>query len=55
MGWTFSKLEVYRAQDFYPLPFEPKPELSDNWEPIAKNNRCQQDTKPSDPEMVNPD
>ena len=32
-GWTFPKLEVYQARDFYPLPFEPKQGLWDNWEP----------------------
>ncbi len=29
----FPKLEVYQARDFYPLPFEPKQGLWDNWEP----------------------
>ena len=32
-GWTFPKLEVYKARDFYPLPYEPKQGLWDNWEP----------------------
>ena len=32
-GWTFPKLEKYTAKDFYPLPYEPKEGLWDNWEP----------------------
>ncbi len=32
-GWTFPKLEVYSAGDFYPLPYEPKEGLWDNWQP----------------------
>jgi len=29
-GWTFPQLEKYTAQDFYPLPYEPKEGLWDN-------------------------
>lgn len=32
-GWTFPKLEKYTIQDFYPLPYEPKEGLWDNWQP----------------------
>jgi cytidine deaminase len=32
-GWTFPKLEKHTAADFYPLPYEPKEGLWDNWEP----------------------
>lgn len=32
-GWTFPKLEKYTVQDFYPLPFEEKEGLWDNWQP----------------------
>jgi cytidine deaminase len=32
-GWTFPKLEKYTAKDLYPLPYEPKEGLWDNWQP----------------------
>ncbi len=32
-GWTFPKLEVHTAKDLYPLPYEPKAGLWDNWQP----------------------
>jgi len=32
-GWTFPKLEKYTIKDFYPLPYEPKEGLWDNWQP----------------------
>jgi cytidine deaminase len=32
-GWTFPKLEKYTIKDFYPLPYEPKEELWNNWQP----------------------
>jgi cytidine deaminase len=32
-GWTFPKLEKFKASDFYPLPYEPKEGLWNNWEP----------------------
>ncbi len=32
-GWTFPKLEKYTIKDFYPLPYEPKENLWDNWQP----------------------
>lgn len=32
-GWTFPKIEKYTAGDFYPLPYEPKEGLWDNWQP----------------------
>lgn len=32
-GWTFPKLEKYIIKDFYPLPYEPKEGLWDNWQP----------------------
>ena len=32
-GWTFPKLEKYTIKDFYPLPYEPKDGLWDNWQP----------------------
>ncbi|MBI4079367.1 MAG: hypothetical protein HY429_03670 [Candidatus Levybacteria bacterium] len=31
-GWTFSKIEKYTAKDFYPLPYEPKEGLWDNFQ-----------------------
>ncbi|MBI5358368.1 hypothetical protein HZB69_01935 [Candidatus Amesbacteria bacterium] len=32
-GWIFPKLEKFKISDFYPLPYEPKEGLWDNWEP----------------------
>jgi len=32
-GWMFAKLEKYTIKDFYPLPYEPKESLWDNWQP----------------------
>jgi cytidine deaminase len=32
-GWTFPKIEKYTIKDFYPLPYETKEGLWDNWEP----------------------
>lgn len=32
-GWTFPRLQVFTAQDFYPLPYEPKEGKWDNWQP----------------------
>ena len=32
-GWTFPKLEKYTIKDFYPLPYEPKDGIWDNWQP----------------------
>jgi cytidine deaminase len=32
-GWIFPKLEKYTAKDFYPLPYEPKEGLWENWQP----------------------
>ncbi|MDP2693181.1 MAG: hypothetical protein Q8O88_06140 [bacterium] len=32
-GWTFPKIEKYTAKDFYPLPYEPKESLWDNFQP----------------------
>jgi cytidine deaminase len=32
-GWTFPKLQKYTITDFYPLPYEPKEGLWDNWQP----------------------
>jgi cytidine deaminase len=32
-GWTFPKLEKYTIKDLYPLPYEPKEGLWDNWQP----------------------
>ena len=32
-GWTFPELEKYTIEDFYPLPYEPKEGLWDNWQP----------------------
>ena len=32
-GWTFPKLQKYAIKDFYPLPYESKDGLWDNWEP----------------------
>ena len=32
-GWTFPKLEKNTIKDFYPLPYEPKEGLWDNWQP----------------------
>lgn len=32
-SWTFPKVEKFRVKDFYPLPYEPKEGLWDNWEP----------------------
>lgn len=31
--WFFPKLEKYSIIDFYPLPYEPKDGLWDNWQP----------------------
>jgi cytidine deaminase len=32
-GWTFPTLQKYTIKDFYPLPYEPKEGLWDNWQP----------------------
>ncbi len=32
-GWTFPKLEKYTIKDLYPLPYEPKEGLWNNWQP----------------------
>lgn len=32
-GWTFPKPEKYSIKDFYPLPYEPKKGLWENWQP----------------------
>lgn len=32
-GWTFPKIEKFTIKDFYPLPYEPKEGLWDNWQP----------------------
>ena len=31
--WSFPKVEKYTIKDFYPLPYEQKEGLWDNWEP----------------------
>ena len=33
IGWTFPKLEIHRAAELYPFPYEPKEGLWDNWQP----------------------
>jgi len=33
VDWTFPKIEKYTIKDFYPLPYETKEGLWDNWEP----------------------
>jgi cytidine deaminase len=32
-NWTFPKIEKYTIKDFYPLPYEEKEDLWDNWAP----------------------
>ena len=32
-GWTFPKLEKYTIKELYPHPFQPNPNLWDNWQP----------------------
>jgi cytidine deaminase len=32
-GWTFPRVDVYTAEDFYPFPYEPNEGKWDGWEP----------------------
>lgn len=32
-GWKFPKIEKLLMKDLYPFPYEPKPDLWDNWQP----------------------